>query len=41
VTVPPVAQAEDVAATITWLASDDACNVNGVILACDGGWSAM
>ncbi|MCI2237302.1 SDR family NAD(P)-dependent oxidoreductase [Paenibacillus sp. TRM 82003] len=28
------------AASITWLLSDDAFNVNGVVLASDGGWSA-
>ncbi|PRY13944.1 SDR family NAD(P)-dependent oxidoreductase [Kineococcus rhizosphaerae] len=28
------------AASITWLLSDDAFNVNGAILASDGGWSA-
>ena len=39
--LPPIAQPEDLAATITWLASDDASNVNGVILASDGGWSAI
>ena len=40
-TVPPVARPDEEAAAITWLASDDASNVNGVILACDGGWSAL
>src|SRR5215212_2968903 len=40
-TVPPVATAEQLAATITWLLSDDASNVNGVILPSDGGWSAI
>jgi NAD(P)-dependent dehydrogenase (short-subunit alcohol dehydrogenase family) len=28
-------------ATITWLLSDDASNVNGAILPSDGGWSAI
>ena len=28
-------------ATITWLLSDDASNVNGVVLPSDGGWSAI
>jgi hypothetical protein len=28
-------------ATITWLLSDDASNLNGVILPSDGGWSAI
>ena len=40
-TIPPVATAEQLAATITWLLSDDASNVNGVILPSDGGWSAL
>jgi NAD(P)-dependent dehydrogenase (short-subunit alcohol dehydrogenase family) len=40
-TIPPIAQPEELAAAITWLCSDDASNVNGVILACDGGWSAL
>jgi NAD(P)-dependent dehydrogenase (short-subunit alcohol dehydrogenase family) len=40
-TVPPVATAEQLAATITWLLSDDASNVNGAILPSDGGWSAI
>lgn len=41
ITVPPVASADQLAATITWLLSDDASNVNGVILPSDGGWSAL
>ena len=40
-TIPPVATADQLAATITWLLSDDASNVNGVILPSDGGWSAI
>jgi NAD(P)-dependent dehydrogenase (short-subunit alcohol dehydrogenase family) len=40
-TIPPVATAEQLAATITWLLSDDASNVNGAILPSDGGWSAI
>ena len=40
-TIPPIARPEELAATITWLASDEASNVNGAILACDGGWSAL
>lgn len=39
--VPPVAQAEQLAAAITWLLSDDSANVNGAILPSDGGWSAI
>lgn len=40
-TVPPVAQPEQLAAAITWLLSDDSANVSGVVLASDGGWSAV
>ncbi|MDN4614800.1 SDR family NAD(P)-dependent oxidoreductase [Leifsonia sp. F6_8S_P_1B] len=40
-TVPPVAQPEQLAAAITWLLSDDSANVTGVVLASDGGWSAI
>jgi NAD(P)-dependent dehydrogenase (short-subunit alcohol dehydrogenase family) len=36
-TIPSVASAEQLAATICWLLSDDASNVNGVILPSDGG----
>jgi NAD(P)-dependent dehydrogenase (short-subunit alcohol dehydrogenase family) len=37
--IPPVATAEHLAASITFLLSDDAVNVNGAILPSDGGWS--
>jgi NAD(P)-dependent dehydrogenase (short-subunit alcohol dehydrogenase family) len=40
-TIPPLASAEQLAATICWLLSDDASNVNGAILPSDGGWSAI
>jgi NAD(P)-dependent dehydrogenase (short-subunit alcohol dehydrogenase family) len=40
-TIPPIARPEELAAAIAWLASDEASNVNGVVLACDGGWSAL
>jgi NAD(P)-dependent dehydrogenase (short-subunit alcohol dehydrogenase family) len=40
-TVPAIATAEQLAATICWLLSDDASNVNGAILPSDGGWSAI
>ncbi|WP_344688848.1 SDR family oxidoreductase [Blastococcus jejuensis] len=36
-----LATPEQPAAAITWLASDDASNVNGVVLPSDGGWSAL
>jgi NAD(P)-dependent dehydrogenase (short-subunit alcohol dehydrogenase family) len=39
--IPTVAEAEQLAASICWLASSDASNVNGVILPVDGGWSAI
>ena len=39
--VPTIAEAEELAASITWLASSDASNVNGVILPVDGGWAAI
>lgn len=34
------AEATQLAAAITWLLSDDSANINGAILASDGGWSA-
>ncbi|MCV2395145.1 SDR family NAD(P)-dependent oxidoreductase [Actinotalea sp. M2MS4P-6] len=40
-TIPPVAAAEDEAALICFLLSDDASNMNGAIVPCDGGWSAI
>lgn len=39
--VPGVAQPEQLAAAITWLLSDDSSNITGVVLADDGGWSAI
>ena len=41
VNVPPIASADELAAAITWLLSDDSSNVSGVVLASDGGWSAI
>jgi NAD(P)-dependent dehydrogenase (short-subunit alcohol dehydrogenase family) len=35
-----LAAPEELAATIVWLASEEAVNVNGALLASDGGWSA-
>ncbi len=40
-TIPPVAEPAQLAASITWLLSDDATNVTGQILASDGGWSVQ
>ena len=39
--LPGVALAEHLAASITFLLSRDAVNLNGAILASDGGWSAV
>ncbi|WP_337974524.1 SDR family NAD(P)-dependent oxidoreductase [Cellulomonas sp. NTE-D12] len=39
--VTSVAQPDQLAALITWLLSDDASNVNGAVIPCDGGWSAI
>ncbi|SDL97936.1 hypothetical protein SAMN04487916_12011 [Arthrobacter sp. ov407] len=40
-TVPTPATAAQLAASITFLLSDDGTNVNGAILASDSGWSAL
>jgi NAD(P)-dependent dehydrogenase (short-subunit alcohol dehydrogenase family) len=39
--LPGVAEAAQLAASITFLLSDDGTNVNGAILPSDGGWSAV
>ena len=39
--IPPVTTAEVLAKSITWLLSDDSVNINGQIIASDGGWSAQ
>ncbi|MEV4989995.1 SDR family NAD(P)-dependent oxidoreductase [Pseudarthrobacter sp. LMD1-1-1.1] len=39
--LPPVVEADRMAASITWLLSDDSTNVNGIVLASDGGWSVQ
>ncbi|KZX20568.1 SDR family NAD(P)-dependent oxidoreductase [Rathayibacter tanaceti] len=39
--IPPVVEADRMAASITWLLSDDSANINGVVLASDGGWSVQ
>lgn len=38
--LPDAAEADALAASITFLLSDDGVNVNGIVLASDGGWSA-
>ncbi len=35
-----MAQPDDIAGLITWLASDEAVNMNGAIITSDGGWTA-
>lgn len=39
--IPPVVESDRIAASITWLLSDDSANVNGIVLASDGGWSVQ
>lgn len=39
--IPPPASSAQLAASITFLLSEDGSNVNGVVLASDGGWSAI
>lgn len=39
--IPTIATAEKLAASITFLLSDDAVNINGAILPSDGGWSVQ
>ncbi|MGN7201287.1 SDR family NAD(P)-dependent oxidoreductase [Arthrobacter sp. SAFR-044] len=39
--IPAPATAAQLAASITFLLSDDGTNVNGAVLASDGGWSAL
>jgi NAD(P)-dependent dehydrogenase (short-subunit alcohol dehydrogenase family) len=41
VNVPPIASADELAAAITWLLSDDSSNISGVVLPSDGGWAAI
>lgn len=36
----PSAEPDQIAAAVSWLASDEASNVNGALVADDGGWSA-
>jgi len=39
-TMPPKGQADEIAAAISWLGSDEASYVNGAIVTADGGWSS-
>jgi len=40
-TVTPIVQPDEIARPLLWLLSDDAPNVNGVVLPSDGGWSTL
>ena len=40
VIMPGIADAAQLAASITFLLSDDSTNINGAVLTSDGGWSA-
>ena len=39
-TMGPTAQPDQIASVISWLACDEASNVNGAVVTSDGGWSA-
>lgn len=39
-TMGRTAQPDEIASVISWLASDEASNVNGALVTADGGWSA-
>jgi NAD(P)-dependent dehydrogenase (short-subunit alcohol dehydrogenase family) len=39
-TMGPRAQPDEIAAAVSWLASEEASNINGATLAADAGWSA-
>ena len=39
--IPPPAQADQLAASITFLLSRDSTNINGAVLPSDSGWSAI
>jgi NAD(P)-dependent dehydrogenase (short-subunit alcohol dehydrogenase family) len=39
-TMPPKGEADEVAALISWLSSDEASFINGASVTADGGWSA-
>jgi NAD(P)-dependent dehydrogenase (short-subunit alcohol dehydrogenase family) len=38
-TMAPMAEPDQIAAAISWLASSEASNINGALLTADGGWS--
>lgn len=38
-TMGPMARPDEIAAAVSWLASDEASNVNGAIVSADGGWA--
>ncbi len=40
-TMPPTAEAAELAAAITYLLSDDSSNISGAIIPSDGGWAAV
>jgi NAD(P)-dependent dehydrogenase (short-subunit alcohol dehydrogenase family) len=40
-TIPDIAEPEHLAASITFLLSDDSVNITGVLLPSDGGWSVQ
>jgi NAD(P)-dependent dehydrogenase (short-subunit alcohol dehydrogenase family) len=35
-----MAEPDEIAALISWLASEEASNVNGAVITADGGWTA-
>ncbi|MCE0763501.1 SDR family oxidoreductase [Pseudonocardia kujensis] len=39
-TMAPKAHADEIAAVVSWLGSDEASHVNGAIVSADGGWSS-
>jgi NAD(P)-dependent dehydrogenase (short-subunit alcohol dehydrogenase family) len=39
-TMPPAAEPDQIASLISWLASDEASNVNGAVVTADGGWAS-
>jgi len=38
--MPPAAEPDQIATLISWLASDEASNINGAIVTADGGWAS-